>query len=150
MATVVVQTQIKGAIEVDEENIIEFIEPLLGFEKNIRYIIFQTEEGPVYWLQSLDDVGVSFCLLSPFSAGLDPDYEISGKDAKDIAAEKTEDIAVYTVLILDNDPSKVRTNLRAPILICSQSNKAKQVVFNNGNLPVQYYLRQEEQSKEDG
>ncbi len=89
----------------------------------------------------LRDPSISFCLLAPFAAGLDPDMEITAADVSDIAANGASDIEVYTVVVLDDDPENIRTNLRAPILVSRSSGKAKQVVLHNTSLPIKFFLR---------
>ena len=95
--TVQVETHMRGIIEVDESQIIEFVQPLIGFDSFRRFVLFQTQEGPMYWLQAIDAVDVAFCLLAPFEAGLDPQMAISAQDAADIEAATEEDIVVYTL-----------------------------------------------------
>ena len=60
VATVTVLTLLKGAVEVPEEQLITFASPLLGFEKLKRFLIYQTQEGPTYWLQSLEQCDAAF------------------------------------------------------------------------------------------
>lgn len=138
---ITVQTLIKGPVEVAETDLISFATPLLGFEKLKRFLIFQTHAGAVYWMQAVEDAKVAFCLLAPFSAGLDPDMELAGTDVADIGAKDASEIDVYTLIVLDKDPNQRRTNLRAPILVCRHSGLAKQVVLNNPNLPIRFMLR---------
>lgn len=140
-SSVRVQTKLRGEIDVEEDAIVEFIEPLIGFDAHRRFIVYQTQEGPVYWLQSVDEVDLCFAVLAPFEVGLDPDMAIGAQDLADIGAESVDDVVVYTMLVLDDDQSKTRTNLRAPVLMGRSSRKAKQVVFQDSALPVQFYLQ---------
>jgi flagellar assembly factor FliW len=137
-----VPTLLKGVVEVSEDNLITFISPLFGFEELKRFLVYQTQPGAMYWLQSVDQEKASFCLLAPFAAGIDPDMAISPDDVKDIGASGANDIDVYTVVVLDADPAQVRTNLRAPILVSRTTNRAKQIVLNDPALPIKYYLRE--------
>jgi len=137
---VTVQTQIAGPREVPASSILRFVTPLLGFDQLERFITFQTQEGPLHWLQSVDDPQVAFCLLAPFVAGMDVDMEISAADAVDIGSVNESEIEVFTVLVLEKDPSKIRTNLRAPILVCRRTGLAKQLVLSNAKLPIQFHL----------
>jgi flagellar assembly factor FliW len=141
VATVTVNTLLKGTLEVPEDQIISFAAPLLGFEQLKRFVIYQTQEGPTYWLQSLEQRDVAFCLLAPFQAGLDPELEIAGVDVIDIGAKDAADLDVYTMVVLDKDPAQRRTNLRAPILVCRATRKAKQVVLQDQRLPIKFFLR---------
>lgn len=140
-AMVRVETLMQGTIDVPENQIITFTMPMLGFAHLRRFCIHQTKPGFLYWLQSLEDRTISFCLLAPFSAGLDPDMEITAADVSDIAANGTADIEVYTVVVLAEDQDQIRTNLRAPILVSRTSGKAKQVVLHNTQLPIKFFLR---------
>ena len=140
-AMITVQTLLKGPVEVPEDQLVTFATPMLGFEHLRRFLVYQTQPGPVYWLQAVEDAKVSFCLLAPFQAGIDPDMEITGEDVADIGAKDASDIDVYTVVVLDADPAMRRTNMRAPILVCRSSAMAKQVVLKDPRLPIKFYLR---------
>ena len=72
---------------------------------------------------------------------LDPDIELSSEDVADIGAKDPSDIDVFTMVVLDKDPAQRRTNLRAPILVCRTTRKAKQVVLQDTRLPIKFYLR---------
>lgn len=135
-----VKTLLRGEIEVAEDQICTFVEPLIGFEHLTRFLIYQTAPGPMYWMQSLDDEQVAFALLAPFAAGLDPDMAIGPQDLADIDAATPDAVAVYTMVVLGADPTESRTNLRAPLLVSHAGNKAKQVILDDPALPVRYPL----------
>jgi flagellar assembly factor FliW len=141
VTTIAVKTLFKGVVEVPEESLISFISPMLGFEKLRRFLIYQTQPGPLYWMQSVEDERTAFCILSPFQAGLDPDFELVGEDVADLGANSPEQLDVFTIVVLDPDPALTRTNLRAPILVGRQSRLAKQIVLNDGRLPIRFFLR---------
>ncbi|MHC5067239.1 MAG: flagellar assembly protein FliW [Planctomycetota bacterium] len=136
-----VTTKLRGEIEVDESAIVELVEPLVGFPDHHRFIVYQVQEGPISWLQSVDDADVCFAVLEPFAIGLDPDMAIGPDDLGEIAAADPDDVVVYTMLVLDDDPAQIRTNLRAPILVGRSSQRGKQVVFDDPALPIQFYLK---------
>ncbi len=140
--TVVVQTQFKGPLEVPANKILRFTTPLLGFDHLDRFLLYQTQDGPLFWLQAVDDPKVSFCLLAPFQTGMEIDMEISSADAIDIGARDVTEIEVFTIMVLDKDPAQIRTNLRAPLLICPRTGLGKQLVLSNTNLPIQFHLRE--------
>lgn len=138
VAQVTVDTLIRGPIEVDEDRLISFVSPLLGFEDYSRFIIYQTKPGPLYWLQSVDNKEVSFAVLSPFAVGLDPDYDLSPSDLEELQVTDVANIDVYTVVTLANDPAATTTNLRAPILVAGQ--RAAQMVYDNEALDLRFPL----------
>jgi flagellar assembly factor FliW len=140
-AMITVQTQMRGPLEVPANRILRFTAPVLGFDHLERFLIYQTQSGPLHWLQSVEDPLISFCLLAPFQTGMDIDMEIGPADAVDIGAVTAEEIDVYTVLVLDKDPDQIRTNLRAPLLVCARTGLAKQLVLSNAKLPIQFRLK---------
>lgn len=141
VATITVQTLLKGPVEVAEESLTTFVTPLLGFPRLKRWLFYQTQSGPTYWIQSVEDPKVGFCVLAPFQAGLDPDIELGREDVADIGAKDVSDIDVFTMVVLDKDPAQRRTNLRAPILVCRSTRMAKQVVLQDTRLPIKFFLR---------
>lgn len=141
VSSITVDTMFAGIIEVPEDKVITFVEPMLGFPGLTRFVIFQNRSGPLFWLQSIEDKSVAFCIMLPFAVGLDPDYELGSGDLTDIAAAELDDILVYTVVVLDENRDKIRTNLRAPILVGRKTNRAKQLVFDDPALPMQFLLK---------
>ena len=127
-------------IDISDSKITTFITPLIGFDHLRQFIFFQKQDGPLSWMQSLDDPQVAFCVLAPFAAGIDPDIAIAGDDVNDIKAAGTDDIDVFTLVVLDEDRSKIRTNLRAPILVGKTSRLAKQIIVDDPKLPLQFPL----------
>ncbi len=147
MTSITVETLMKGTIDVPEQDVITFSQALLGFEQRHRYIILQTQPGPLYWLQSIEDPRLAFCLLAPFETNLDPDFEIGRQEVEDLQASGATEITVYTMVVLDRDPQQMRTNLRAPLLVCRRTGLGKQVVFTDERLSVQFFLKDIPQAK---
>ncbi len=136
-----VDTYLKGVVDVPLSSVFTFVQPLLGFEHLRRFIIYQTEAGPLSWLQSVEDRRAAFCLISPFRAGIDADMAIGPVDAAAIGADDAAQIEVYTMVVLDRDPAQTRTNLAAPILVNHRAGLATQLVLEDKRLPVRFYLR---------
>lgn len=140
LSTLTIRTLQKGRIEVAADQLTTLVTPLLGFPTLKRWVIHQTERGPLHWMQSVDDPRTAFRLLAPFQAGLDPDIEVGSDAVSDLGAQDASDIDVFTMVVLDRDPAKHRTNLRAPILVCRTTALAKQVVLHDARLPVRFFL----------
>ena len=62
-----VSTRDFGLVTVEPENIIEFQQPMFGFENFKNYILLYDEEiGQHFtWLQSVEDPGLCFLLADP-------------------------------------------------------------------------------------
>ena len=139
--TVAVKTLLKGVIEVPVNDILHATSGILGFEQLATFHIYQTQPGWMSWLQSVEDPAVSFCILNPFAAGIDLDIELGSEDIGDLGARTADDLQLYTTVVLDDDPAQIRTNLRAPILVCRRTGRIKQMIIDDPRLPVRLYLK---------
>jgi flagellar assembly factor FliW len=140
MSLVTVATLFSGTLDLAEDRILSFTQPLLGFERHDRWITYQSIDGPLHWLQAVDDPRATFCILSPSEAGMAADWEIGRDDATDLGTTDARELELYTVVVLDRDPQQIRTNFRAPILVCRRTGRAKQLVIDDPRLPIKQPL----------
>lgn len=132
-----------GEITIEEDKIIIFVKPILGFQDYKRFIILPAgSECPIYWLQSVDDGKLAFLMVDPFY--ILPSYKVTfnKEDLSDLEAENPEEIKIYTLLVIPQDPKQIRTNLRAPIVVNTKKNLAKQMILDKTEYPVQWFLCQ--------
>lgn len=139
---ITVQSSALGPQSVPVAAVFELIEPLIGHETAGTWVeIPSPHQGnsPMSWFQSVTDPEQCFCVLDIFAAGLEIDIEVAPEQVQDVATE-AEDIRVLAIVVLDSDPTKIRANLRAPILLAPRAQRAKQVVLHDDSLPVQWFL----------
>lgn len=117
----------------DENRVIHFVEPILGFESTRRYVILDhSEDSPFKWLQSVDDPELAFVITSPRFFGLDYEITLSDDTVNQLQLQAAEDSVVLTIVnIPQEDPSKMTTNLLGPIVINQNIRKAMQVVLHD-------------------
>jgi len=130
-----------GTLEIDEKKIVTFTQPILGFSDCQRYVIIEgPSSGKVWWIQSCDRPEVAFIVMDPLQVV--PDYEVrlDASEVEDLHLEKAEDGRLLTIVVVPEDGSKVRTNLKAPIVYNPKTNLAKQVILHDSDYPVQYPL----------
>ncbi len=139
LSTVTIATA-QGPLEVPATAVLRFMAPLLGFPALNRFALHQRKAGPLWWLQATEQIDVAFCVIKPQSLGLDPDYEVDAAEVTDLGTTDPSELEIWTVVVLDADPRQSRTNLRAPILVCRRTGRAKQLVFNDGRLPLRQPL----------
>jgi len=147
-----VETTRFGSIEVSEDRLITFTQPILGFADCTRYTLIEGPgEGTINWLQSVDRPDIAFLVMDPLQVV--PDYEVnlSENEVEDLELTDEKEAILLTLVVVPEDKMYVRTNLRAPIIYNPHRNIAKQVVLYDSDYPVQYYLRAEvrEAEKED-
>lgn len=129
----IVHTVRFGDVDVEENRIIHFVEPILGFEKSHRYVILDhAEDSPFKWLQSADEPELAFVVTNPKFFGIDYEFELSDELASQLTLEAADDALVLTIVnIPQEDPGKMTTNLLGPIVINQNLRKAMQVVLND-------------------
>jgi len=121
-----------GEIEFDDEIIIHFPDGIIGFEKLQRFIIIEDEEcEPFRWLISVDEPEIGFAVLEPTL--IIPDYyERAGFDPGFYA--------LFVIVTLNKDISKISVNLKAPIVIDKAKKSGKQVILENSEFEVVHPL----------
>lgn len=138
-----------GTIEVEADAIVTFTQPIIGFNEYRRFAIVPGPEGSIVtWLQSVDNGELAFLLMNP--VGVVPDYvvQVGPSDLAELAAGSMNDLDLYTLLVVPQDQTQVRTNLKAPILINQKQRLGKQVVLERSDYPIQYFLGQARQPSE--
>lgn len=135
-----VETFNAGVLQVTADSIVELVEPLPGLGQDREFLVYQSVPGPLCWWQSTSRKDLALCCLDPFAAGLDPDMLIEPAHAEAVGARGPEDIAVFTIVVLEQDATQTRTNMRAPILVGRSTRRALQIVLDDPRLPVKGYL----------
>ena len=137
------QTNRFGAIQVEPDAVITLTQPIIGFQEFRRFILLPGPEGSgLKWLQSTESGDLAFLLIDPRT--LIPDYKVklTSQDLSELAVSDASELGVYTLLVVPGDPSKIRTNLKAPILLNPKHKLGKQIVLDKSDYPIQYYLAQ--------
>lgn len=127
-----------GRIDVDPQTVIEFPQPLAGFEGSRRYKLLHedTEQPIVMWLQSLDEPDVAFNLIDPAQLGLT--YEIALSDEEAAILKMQDPAAVSVLLLVGKEEDRLAPKPSSPILInptarvgLQKSGIRAQIVFTN-------------------
>lgn len=130
-------------IEVDSNTIITFTQPIIGFQEYRRFITRPVEDEPALtWLQSTDSGDLAFLLMDPKQVMSDYAVELGQHELTELSVSSVDELSIYTLLVIPEDEIKVRTNLRAPILINSKQRLAMQIVLERSNYPIQCFLQQ--------
>lgn len=143
------QTSRFGEIEIEPGAILTFTQPIIGFQEYRRYVLLPgPPDSAVCWLQSTDSGDLAFLLINPRQVL--PDYRItlSQHELAEMAVASADELDVYTLLVVPDDPSKVRTNLRAPLLINAKQRLGKQMVLERSDYPIQFFLAQARENQE--
>ena len=140
-----IDTRNFGTVQVDESEVIRFEEGIPGFEDVKEFVVLGNESDAMFfWLQSVDESDVSMIVADPFR--LHPEYAVDIEDPDITALGITDPGQLLTlcVVVIPQDIRQMRANLSAPIFINIQTNKGKQIVQDNPDLPLRFFLAKED------
>ncbi|RKD23545.1 flagellar assembly factor FliW [Caminicella sporogenes DSM 14501] len=131
-----------GEIEIDESEIIDFPDGILGFEDVKKYVLINNPdpEVPFQWLQSVDEPSLAFVITNPFLFKSDYEFDIPQNVLKKLEIEETEDVAVYSIAVVPDDIKDMTINLRGPVIINVKKKKAKQIVLDKEEYSLKYKI----------
>jgi flagellar assembly factor FliW len=121
-----------GEIEFDDEMILTFPSGIIGFEELKKFIIVEDEEcKPFRWLISIEEPEIGFAILEPTFV-IENYYQKVGFDPKTFA--------IFSIVTLNRDISKITVNLKAPIVIDKSKKLGKQMIFDDPELEITHQL----------
>ncbi|TDX58899.1 flagellar assembly protein FliW [Orenia marismortui] len=139
-----IETKNFGLIDIEEDKIINFVDNILGFEDYSKFTIIDSLDDDVfYWLQSAENPGLCFAMITPIDFIEDYKITLTDKFEERLELEQLEDIIVYTIVVIGNQGKYITTNLKAPIIINSKNRRAGQLVVQE-DYPTKYYLLSED------
>lgn len=134
-------TRLFGEIEVADEKIISFINGLIGFPDMKKYTLIFDEEkenkGNIMWLQSLDEPTFAMPVMMPNV--LVPDYNpvINDELLEPLGTLTDDNLFVLVTVRVPKDPKDATINLRAPIIINTDTCLGDQLIVD-GDAPIRY------------
>lgn len=137
------QTRDFGEVEIEQERILQFAAPILGYEKYQSYtLLYDKEAGPgLVWLQSLEDKNVCFILIDPAVLPMEYKPMIPQEDAEILGEGE---LLCLPIASIPQDLKRATVNLRSPIVVNIQTRKAMQVVLPK-EFPTRVPLFKEEE-----
>ena len=136
-----------GEIEVSDDTIFTFVEPIIGYEHLSRYVLVEHNENSLFkWLQSVDDENLAFPVTAPAFFDIDYQFEIPEDAAKKLELTTVETLISFNIVTIPSaNPRKSSMNLLAPIIINATNRYGMQLILSNSNYPVRYPLFKDEQ-----
>lgn len=122
-----------GEVEYDPANLLHFPAGLIGLP-NLRHFIVMPnkKQGPLFWIQSVDDPDIAFVLTDPTSFFLDYLAVPDTSERQSLRIEEDDECFVLCVVTVPPDQN-ITMNLAAPILFAPKSNRAIQVILEGTN-----------------
>lgn len=128
-----IHTRDFGEVEVAEEDIVTFVQPIYGFETLSKYVfLYDQNNSHIVWLQSTEEQDICFILADP--AIVDPGYQPNlPKSVENQLGEGGLMLWLVTVIAAEFLESTV--NMKSPIAVNPATNKAMQLILEE-DLPI--------------
>lgn len=138
-----------GKIQVNESEIINFIDGLPGFENEKSFIIISNPDNkvPFKWLQSVENSDLVFVIINPFLFKPDYEFDIPEHVLEKLKIIAEEDIAVYSIVVVPDNIEKMTANLLGPVIINTKEKLGKQIVLDDNRYTTKHYILEEAKAK---
>lgn len=137
-------TRLFGEVDIPEEKIITFDQGVLGFEEYKKFtIIYDTSketESTISWLQCMDEPELAFPMISPFYVMKDYNPIVETEWLEPLGEVTAENIVIFVFMNIKSDVTKLTANLKAPIIINSDTRKGAQLIVENTDYEIKYNI----------
>ncbi len=139
-----VNTRYFGEIDLNEDKIIEFESGIMGFEEfkkyTILYDIEENEAPSISWLQSIDEPGLALPVISPVYINREYNPTVEDELLKPLGEINDDNLAILLIMNVPSDIKNMTVNLKAPIVINSDSKKGRQIIVENQDYEIRYNI----------
>ena len=131
-----------GEIEIEEDRIFEFKLPIIGFDELKKYAIVDlNKDGLFKWLQSLEDPGLAFPVVSVFSMNINYSVDLPDNVVEALNINAVESLLVLNIASIPQDnPQETTLNLLAPLVFNLDSMTAGQIILSGSGYDISYPL----------
>jgi flagellar assembly factor FliW len=106
-----------GAVEIQDEDVIEFPFGLIGLG-GLRYVLLDRNPGTGFlWLHAVDDPALALPVVSPHQFFSTFTLEIASEDRERTGLQDANGADLYVTVRAAPNPLEITANLRAPLLI---------------------------------
>ena len=114
----------------EREKVITFPDGVPGFEGYKQYALFDDPESqPFQWLLSTENPQLGFVVVNPTYIWSDYSPKISRDDLTTLEVQNADNLLIFSIVTLADDPTQVTANLSGPIVINSANRKARQLAL---------------------
>ena len=118
-----------GTIEYDPEQVLHFPAGLIGLPTLHDFIVIPNKkDGPLFWIQSIDEPDMAFVLTDPTNFFLTYKVVPDESERNILRISNEDECFVLTVVTVPQDQN-ITINLAAPILYAPKTNRAIQVIL---------------------
>lgn len=139
-----VKTRHFGDVEVEDSKIITMDNGLFGFENYKKYVLLydsSTDEIPnIQWLQSVDEELLALPVMIPTTIVGEYNPVVEDESLECLGEWNEDAISMLVTVTVPIDVKNMSINLKAPILINTETMKGCQVIAENPEYEVKFMI----------
>lgn len=144
-------TRLFGEIDVEEDKIITLENGMIGLPEFRKFaLIFDEEKGKkaasVMWLQCMEDPQTAFPVMQPNAVKEDYNPTVSEELFSQLGEMREDNVYVLVTLTACADVKETSVNLKAPIVINTDTRKGCQIIVED-DYPVKFRIYDAVQAK---
>ncbi|MCL2340241.1 MAG: flagellar assembly protein FliW [Proteobacteria bacterium] len=120
-----------GEVEYDPSLVLHFPEGLIGLDQLNNFVVMPNKkQGPLFWIQCVDDPAFAFVVTDPTS--FFPDYFVVPDDneRRKLGIDAQGECFVLAIVTV-SEAKEITFNLSGPILYAPATNRALQVILED-------------------
>ena len=149
-----INTKVFGEIDIEEDKIINFVNGIIGFPDLKRFtLIYNDEKGVnagIRWLQSIEELTFAIPVLDPLVVMDSYNPVVDDELLKKLGDVREDNVLVLVSATIPKDLTKMSVNLSGPFIINVDERKACQVIVDNEDYPVKFYIYDILKARKDG
>ncbi len=115
-ASVMITSQLFGALEIDESQLISMPDGLFGFPTCTRFALLPAGREGFFWLQSAEQPGVAFLIVDPFLYFGGYTVDLTAPVLQRLDTSEPTQVNVYTIVTLPSAAGEATANLQGPLV----------------------------------
>ncbi|MCR5602871.1 MAG: flagellar assembly protein FliW [Lachnospiraceae bacterium] len=135
-----IETKLFGEIAVDESKLISFPQGIIGFPELKDFLLIHDGDGNgnIKWMQSVQEPAFAMPVVDPLAVIPEYNPDIEDELLKPLGGITEENMLVIVTITVPREIEKMTVNLKAPIIINSESRKAAQLIIDSDRYQVKF------------
>lgn len=120
-----------GEVEYDPSHLIHFPEGLIGLDQLKNFLVMPNQkQGPLFWIQSVDDPAFAFVVTDPTNFFLDYAVLPDAEERRKLEIAEGGTCFVLAIVTISSN-KEITLNLSGPILYAPETGKGLQVILED-------------------
>ena len=121
-----------------EDDVILFPNGIPGFQDHTKFVLVEVPDyAPFEWLACIDGSQLRFAVINPLLFRPDYSPNVGKQQIADLEIEKPEDILMYAIVTIKENPFESTANLVGPVIINKTKRRGKQIIVDDDRYGTQ-------------